>query len=213
MEFIFEISPYNVDDLTPQLSLALEKGTEFASRQACPNMWNITDHFNSRPKAPEKILKKRRSQYRIYGSLLLMMGIFLLIPGLMEPKELLWPLVMGVFSVVMGIFAWTMALYTGGRRKNDKRFVRAARKLLERLQTIPSVKVRFTQDGMKIADKPPVPYEDLTGVIETQDLFLILWNKRGTVLQKQDMIEGNAGDFAVFIKEQAKETEVFAVHA
>ena len=82
MDYEFQLSPYDGASLVPQVSCALEKRTESISREKYPKMWKITDHFNSK-KVSEIVLKRRRLRYRVYGILLIIMGAFLLIPGLM----------------------------------------------------------------------------------------------------------------------------------
>jgi len=102
MEFIFVLTKYNDVSFKPQVSKALEKRAELVSRKGHPKIWKFTDRMNSKRKASEEVLKKRRSRY-IYGIILLLLGFFLLIPSLMEPKEMLIPLLVGTFTVGIGI--------------------------------------------------------------------------------------------------------------
>ena len=103
MDYEFQLSPYDGASLVPQVSCALEKRTESISREKYPKMWKITDHFNSK-KVSEIVLKRRRLRYRVYGILLIIMGAFLLIPGLMEPQELAVPLFAGILGLLLGVF-------------------------------------------------------------------------------------------------------------
>ena len=100
MDYEFQLSPYDGASLVPQVSCALEKRTESISREKYPKMWKITDHFNSK-KVSEIVLKRRRLRYRVYGILLIIMGAFLLIPGLMEPQELAVPLFAGILGLLL----------------------------------------------------------------------------------------------------------------
>lgn len=97
MDYEFQLSPYDGASLVPQVSCALEKRTESISREKYPKMWKITDHFNSK-KVSEIVLKRRRLRYRVYGILLIIMGAFLLIPGLMEPPRTGSPFICGYFG-------------------------------------------------------------------------------------------------------------------
>ena len=149
MDYEFQLSPYDGSSLVPQVSCALEKRTESISREKYPKMWKITDHFNSK-KVSEIVLKRRRLRYRVYGILLIIMGAFLLIPGLMEPQELAVPLFAGILGLLLGVFTlWS----SKAQKLQSERFNQAAVKLLKGLEAPPPVRVQFTQGGMKIADQ------------------------------------------------------------
>lgn len=65
-------------------------------------MWRFIDRNNSR-RAAEGFIKQRTIQRKIYGIFMTVLGIFLLVPGLIEPKELVVPLIAGIISVVTEI--------------------------------------------------------------------------------------------------------------
>lgn len=138
-------------------------------------------------------MKKRRIRYKIYGFFLLAMGIFLLVPGLTEPRELFAPLLAGLFSTAAGI----AALWCGGNRQS-KQFIRAAQTLLGHLKKIPSTQVRFTHEGMDIAGTQTVPYTRFDLALETEDLFLLTYEDQILVLQKRDLATGNGAAFFPF---------------
>ena len=96
--FIFSIKPYDVDTLASQVGWMLEKRTELASRKKLPGLWKLTDKLNAVPRAPEAELKRRKERQRRWGGLLLVMGIFLFVPGVMKPQELPVPLFAGFFA-------------------------------------------------------------------------------------------------------------------
>jgi len=110
--FIFSMKPYDRDVLTSQIAWMLEKRTELASRKHLPGMWKLTDKLSAAPRAPEAEIKRRAERRRWWGGLLLVMGIFLFVPGLMKPQELPGPLVAGFLAVVLGV------LYL---RRNDRK--------------------------------------------------------------------------------------------
>lgn len=93
--FSFQITPMDTDSLRPQVSRALEKRTELVSRQKCPKMWALTDKLNSVEKAPQAVRENRKKRRAFMGLLDWLLGAFLLLPGLMEPRELLIPLLAG----------------------------------------------------------------------------------------------------------------------
>lgn len=193
MEFVFQISPCGKPNLVPQVSRALERHTELRSRKALPKLWTYTDRLNSREKAPVQSLHKRRVRCRIYGIALLLLGIFLLVPGMMEPQELFVPLVAGVFSTGAGIASLWRS------RKHPSGFDRAAHRLLAHCDDVPPAQVRFTADGMTAAEAETLPYSALDHIVETQDLFVLTWAERIIVLQKRDMVLGEPADFSAFL--------------
>lgn len=94
MTFQFHTTPVTEEEkavFTPQLAMALDKRLELHSRRTMPGLWSVTDRLNSMPRASEAVLKRRQVRYRIYGVVLLVLGLFLLIPGLMEPRNWRYP--------------------------------------------------------------------------------------------------------------------------
>ena len=200
MDYEFQISPYNNPSYVQQISCALEKRTESISREKHSQMWKITDYFNSK-RASESVSKKRRFRSRIYGILLIILGVFLLVPGLMEPQELAVPLFAGVFSLLIGLSTlWS----SKAQKLQSNRFNQAAVKLLKRVESPLPVHVHFTKDGMKLADQQMIPYSDFNFVCETGDLFLLTWNEQVTILQKKDMVTGNKEQFSSFLQDHIK---------
>jgi hypothetical protein len=202
MEYTFQLSAYNQNDLEAQVSNTLEKRRELSSRQKLPGLWRATDRLNAR-KAPEPVLRRRAVRYKIYGAVLLVLGIFLLVPGLTEPKELLVPLIVGAICVLLGF------IYLLPRRKKPSRkFRAAAAKLLAGAQTAEQagnapVLVRFAQDGMMLPGGEVIPYDCFEAIVETENIYLLTWNGRVTVLQKRDLLDGTHEDFLLFLEEKA----------
>ena len=202
MEYTFQITPYPVQELVHQVSQALEKRTELRSRQEYPGMWQKTDRLRQRKKAAGDVLRRRRLRYRLFGAVFLVLGLFLLIPGLTAPQELAIPLMTGILSVGLGLFYIWGSLGQGRRQ-----FDRAAQKLLSSLDTSVSIQVRFDGDGMRMDKLEPVPYQLFDCVVETPDLFLLTWSGWVAVLQKKDLTQGTADAFRSFWAERARETE------
>lgn len=107
--------------LREQLARALEKRMELNSRKVMPKLWAVTDRLRSVPKAPEPVLRRRRVRYKIYGVILLVLGLLLLIPGLMEPEELSAPLAAGALATVSGVlYLWPRRSGPGSRPRRYK---------------------------------------------------------------------------------------------
>ena len=77
MEFIFKATEYDEISFKSQVSKALEIRTELLSRKEHPKLWKFVDKLNSKEKAPEEVLKKRYVRYRIYGAVLVFLGLFI----------------------------------------------------------------------------------------------------------------------------------------
>ena len=198
--YIFQISPYDINCLLTQVSKALEKRTELISRERYPDMWQFTDRMNTAAQG------KSRSSFRtkLLSIVCLVAGIFLLVPGLIKPQELFMPLLAGTAALMIGI----VGLWCS--RKNKKNpFDKSAKLLLTGKDIIPegqAITVIFSDDGMTIpADNNNtefVPYNDFECAIETTDAFLFVYGDRVTVLQKKDLTTDNLKDFSNQISEK-----------
>ena len=202
----FQITPYDTESLLQQVSKALEKRTEFVSRECYPGLWENIDKLNAVSKG------KRRSSLRskIMSIICLVLGVFLFIPGLMKPQELLVPLLVGAFAIVIGL----VYLYIGRKDKKNP-FDKSVRLLLMGKDTISakqSIMVSFSESGMEIRadDKEPqhIPYSDFESMIETEDLFLFVHDTRITVLQKKDLTSNDITDFRNFISKNVPQSIV-----
>lgn len=202
----FQITPYDTESLLQQVSKALEKRTEFVSRERYPGLWENIDKLNAVSKG------KRRSSLRskIMSIICLVLGVFLFIPGLMKPQELLVPLLVGAFAIVIGI----VYLYIGRKDKKNP-FDKSARLLLMGKDTISakqSIMVSFSESGMEIRaddkESQHIPYSDFESMIETEDLFLFVHDTRITVLQKKDLTSNDITDFRNFISRNVPQTIV-----
>ena len=120
---VFAISPLDAQRLHPQVSRALEKRTELVSRQKCPKLWALTDKLNGVAKSPQSVRENRKKRRVFLGLLDWLLGSFLLMTGLVEPRTLLLLLVgaaafgagvvilwrnrrtaLGVLSLIEGVF-------------------------------------------------------------------------------------------------------------
>ena len=186
--------------LEEELAAALEKRTEVVSRASFPNMWKKTDALNryaARGRTQNGIFRK------ILSWILILAGLFLAIPGMMEPEELRTPLVLGIFFVLLGLLSLL------GRRlvRKDASFRRAAAKLLKTTSGLDAVSVQvvFNDEGMSIItqdDACSVPYADMEMLVETPRLYLLTHDGQATVLQKKDLT-GEAEGFSAFLTARA----------
>lgn len=193
----FQVTSYDTKTLSQQVSGALEKRTETISRERFPGLWKNIDQLNALSAGRQR----SRLRTKIMGAVCLALGIFLFIPGLMEPQELLVPLIAGALAIAIGI----VYLYSG-RKSRKNPFDKSAKLLLMGKDTISaqqSLVVSFSDSGMEIRtdgkSSRQIPYHDFESMTETDDLFLFVHDTRVTVLQKKDLASESTGDFRHFI--------------
>ena len=200
--FIFSMKPYDVNTLFPQVVQILQKRVEIASRKKLPGLWKITDKLNAVPRAPEAELKRRKERQRRWGGLFLVMGIFLFVPGIMKPQELPVPLVAGFLAIVLGI----LYLRKGDRKK--KTLEKKAKQLLEKLNaSMEGQKLRLIFYDTELAitgvgDDKKISYANMECALETKDLFGIIYDNQIIIVQKQELLLGNAEDLIKALKEK-----------
>lgn len=200
--FIFSMKPYDVDTLFPQVAQMLQKRVEIASRKRLPGLWKLTDKLNAVPRAPEAELKRRKERKRRWGGLLLVMGIFLFVPGVMRPQELPVPLVAGFFAIVMGM----LYLRKGDRKK--KSLEKKAKQLLEKMNaSMEGQKLRLIFYDAELAitgvgDDKKISYANMECALETADLFGLIYENQIVLLQKKELLLGNAEDLTKVLKEK-----------
>lgn len=197
--YLFEISSYDISRLLPQVSRALEKRSEHLSRQRYPKMWRYIDRLPS----PSRGTSRGRLRTRLFSVLCLAAGVILVVPGLMEPKELLVPLVAGAAAVVLGVSGlWRT------RKNREKPFDRSARLLLEgkdQTPERPAPTVSFSDQGMSLSEKGGsefVPYRDFESAWETADTLLLVFGQRVTLLQKRDLVQGDFSGLSRLLTEK-----------
>ena len=177
--------------LEEELAAALEKRMEIFSRASLPGMWKKTDALNryaARGSGRKGVLRK------ILPWVLILAGLFLTIPGLMEPKELRTPLIAGAFFMLLGISSLL-------------RQRRAAAGMLQNTSGLAeaSVQVVFDDEGMKVITQDStrtVPYEEMEMLIKTPQLYLLTYGGKATLLQKKDLT-GDAEAFVGFLSAHA----------
>lgn len=202
--YIFSMKPYDADTLTAQVAWMLEKRTELASRKTLPGLWKITDKLNAVPRAPEAELKHRAERRRRWGGLFLVMGIFLFVPGVMKPQELPGPLVAGFLAIVLGV----LYLRKGDRKKNS--YVKKAKQLLDKMNSsMENQKLRvifhdteFVLSG--IGEDKRISYVEMECILETGDLFGMIYKNQMVLLQKRELLLGTVEGFGEYLKKKVR---------
>ena len=197
MEFVFKPEKLT-EELVDQVAEAVGKRTEIFSREKLPGMWKKVDKLNEK-KMPEEVLRRRKIRYVIYGIILIAVGFFLFIPGLMKPKELTVPLIVGAFSIINGIFAVLP------RRTNAEKFKKKAKKLVSAINSSlkPEDTVVFGEEKIFENGAVLMEYENLESVIENRSIFLVCDGNKIMVLRKTDMVIGNPEEFGIFAESKS----------
>ena len=197
--YLFQISSYDISRLLPQVSKALKKRSEHLSRERYPKMWRYLDRLPS----PSRGAKRSRLRTRLFSILCLAAGVILVVPGLMESKELLVPLVAGAAAVVLGASGlWRT------RKNREKPFDRSARLLLEgkdQTPESPAPVVSFSDEGMSLSSQGEaafIPYSDFESTWETEDTLLLVFGQRVTLLQKRDLVQGDFSGLSRLLAEK-----------
>ena len=212
MEYTFRTSAYDVELLVPEVSQALETRVELASRKRLPGMWKVTDSL-SQKHTSDPMPRGRLIYRRVVGIALIVLGLFMMIPGLMKPQELLLPLFAGVCGLVFGINAlWSTrkkpVKETTGEpageqtKKPSKRFEDTARTFLTNLAKVEPTEVRFSEDGMHLGEHAVIGYGEIEHFIETPLGYLLSWSTQATFLQKRDLQGGALEEFQDCVSEK-----------
>ena len=200
MTYSFKMGKINIEENLTEVSMGLKKLNELMSREALPNLWKYTDKLNERnSKKSENSGRKR-----ISGLFFIVLGIFLLVPGIMKPQELLAPLVFGVIAILIGIKNLV-------KREAKNPFDKSAKLLLENINNYIEgkiVTVAFLEDRMEIPiiildtgkrEDEVVRYSEFKYVIGNKNTFLLVYNDKALVLEKNNLMPSNLEEFCEFI--------------
>ncbi len=147
-----------------------------------------------------------RNKRTLLGVLSLTKGAVLCVGALGNPDELGQLLYLGIAGMVIGLGA----LLT---RKHSKAnpFSKAAEQMLrdrEALADGTQLQVEFAPTMMTLSnvgmdsDTKSFLYSSFEYIIETDDLLLAIYDGKGTVLQKKDLLTGSLDDFRAFLQEK-----------
>lgn len=127
---------------------------------------------------------------------LILAGLFYGIAGLGGGEAFRPVLILG-----MGLIAVAATALIPRRKKQNRAAMQDVTALFERRSTIPEgqpICIRFTPQGMQAFTQQPeevVPYEAISGILETEDLLLIAVEKHGFLLAKSELVSGVLSDF------------------
>ena len=172
MEFVFKPEKLT-ENLFYEISEAIAKRTEIFSRKKLPGLWEKTDELNAK-NLSEPALKRRKKFRKINGIICIALGIFLFVPGIVAPKELFVPLIVGAFATVFGISAVIP------RKTDAEKFLKKAKNLAKAINSSlkPEDTVAFGEDGIFENGGLLMKYEELENVIENKNIFLVCDGKK-----------------------------------
>ena len=207
-EYRFVLTPYD-PLLAPELSRALEKRTELASRKKYPGLWRQNDRLRAYDERTGSAgTGKGRKIFRtVMTVVLLLLGLFLLIPGLMDPKNLKEPLIVGILAVSCALFRIVISILHRRGPKRDPRYDAAAEKVLAKLRQFDTAnhpRVVFSEDGVRVEDdgsSSRFRLDTFDTMIETPSLFVMTYDGTVTALKKSDLIDADPADFRAWLRE------------
>ena len=180
MEFIFKTESFNIFNFKSaeeQLVEPLKKITELNSRKKVAALWKIVDGLNRRKKHVSKeVINRRIKRYRIWGFLIVLMSLFLFIPSITSPKELLVPLIVSSITTVIGLF---FVFSCSG--SYDKRLKKSAHLLVKSLENVKNYDIAFKDDGIDLNKADFIKYSDIKLLTKTQDFYVIFYRENVTV--------------------------------
>jgi len=194
MEFCFEVMPATRPDLQDQLARSLDLRTELKSRKVLPGLWKKIDA--SKEKQTNDVLQRRRTKNKVFGIIFLLVGIALLVPGVRIGSGFNGPLVGGIIGMFVGF-----TYLSPNAQKTPRKCQQMAQKLLEMRRTVPYARARFTDEGLTINTAATIPYSKIEGILETEDLYLMIINNSAMFFIKTELIQGTCEEFSDFLQQ------------
>lgn len=198
MEFVFKPEKLN-PEMAGEVAKLLAKRTELVSREKFQKLWEKTDSLNAKREPPE-LSAKRRPFRRFYGIICTALGIFLLVPGLVEPQELLVPLIVGAVATVTGI------IYVLPKKTPEERFEKKAKKLIKSINSAleEGGRVIFSEEGIFENGELIMEYEKLEHAIAGRRMFFFCDGEKLLILRKPDLVSAETEVFEAFINTKTK---------
>ena len=201
IEFIYQVSEYDAEQMLPHVSKALEKRLKIRQQQMLP----ARAARNLEMTEAEK--KKQKTQKMIRGILLLILGALVLLVYMQKQPDSKLMMYLGIVCLVWGAFS-LLGLRTP-KGVSQEKYDAAAREFLEgNLENIKGkqLQVCFSDEEMVIVtgaledlDQDPVEYKEIEMVAEGEDFFFMTFQGRGSILQKKDLTLGAVDEFRKFI--------------
>ena len=180
-------------------------------------MWEHADRAAAKD-TPEKKASREKAaaiRHRLWGIVFLALGIFLVVPGIMEPGKLTVPLIVGAIAVLMGVKR-LFGKYVSAEEKMMRRYEASARQLLNQLnraQESGAPTLTFDEETMTMTtpngSEEVVPYTAMEYVIEEEDLILITFGTKITVIRQTEIVDGDIAEFLPFMEDK---TTVIYLH-
>lgn len=202
MEYTFRLHAYE-ETARDQLLRALERVTEARSRKACPGLWKMTDRLNQVQRMPPEVLRRRRRRQKVYGVLLLALGLFGAIPAAMEPQELMSVLVVSLAAIALGIFS----LLPRRQERQNRQLLRERDRIFSAYQTLDEqgAAVTFRETGIFEGEQQLGSYETLQEVVFQENIVLLVWQERFLFLQLRDLEGASPEAFRAFLLRKLEE--------
>lgn len=206
IEFIFQTSALDKPTLLPQISKALEKRLEIRAGQMRPNSKAAV------PMTEEE--KQRQSKRRkLQGILMMAVGVLAAVAGFVVDGRSILLIVLGAIALFYGFLTFrTASALTSDPDKYDK----AAQDFLDsRDESVQGKNVQVCFSGEEMItvmgelddlDQEAVAFDQIEMILETRDVFLVIYDRRGVVLQKSELDPemGSVDEFRDFIKAHVK---------
>lgn len=210
MEFVFTRTPLE-EALLPQITHALKTRIDSLSRLKYPAMWERADRAaaNDTPEKKASRDKAAAIRYKLWGVIFLALGILLAVPGIMEPRGLTLPLIVGVLAVILGCKR-LFSKYVSAEEKQNLRYAASARRLMTMLnnaQTSGAPTLTFNAEAMTMTtpngSEEVVPYTAMEYIIEEEDIILITFGTKVTVIRQTEIIAGDIHAFLPYLEDKA----------
>ncbi len=209
MKAVFEITASQLqaipfDRMTAQVSRVLAQWMEQHARKQFPRLWKVADQLHSLPNMSDTVHKKRSHWRRLLSVLCLALGIFVLIPGMIAPRD--------PFLLMIGAGAIALAIFNLWKIHSDRKdkFDKSAAQLLDILYTLPEnirLRIAFSETEIILEDiasdllqnMQSISYSDLEFSAETEDFYLFLFAGKAMILPKNCIVDGTTEHFSAFL--------------
>ena len=218
-QFRFPIRDYSDPVLDEEVPELFRQRLEAASRKVMPKVWKVTDSLNSRAE-DQQFLEKRRKRYRIYGVILLVLGILVTIPTLLTASWHILPI--GAVAIFCGLLELWIAnsqdrlKIPASCRKEAEHFLESRR--AADLTTTP-VRLDVGPEGVELWSgkkrEQTTPWKDVLTLYESGHAWLLTFQtpnpsgsagkkagESGLLLLKKDLQGGTPEEFVSFVEAQ-----------